>query len=304
VSSEVAKDILPIVRLRVKFNKTVDEVWEQFINPLVMIQWLGNEIRADLKVGGTIRFLGENAPHTAQMELADHWVIKRITEKRAILFGWTILGTETLFIVRFRPLEDGSVIEVKHGAIPADARGFYLTDHWNMLLANFKAVVELGEPAVRFNYSEYHPTRVTRYDPKEVRISIFIRAPRMLPFDVWTNPEKLKRFIRAEKPKIDAQYAGIYTWWAEGKGPVVFTKMDQERELEFSWFYTEGYETRVNVRFDEVDDDTLVTLHHHGFKAPEDVVGYDIGWASILSELKLFCELGDSGISKPESWSD
>lgn len=81
-------------------------------------------------------------------------------------------------------------------------------------------------------------------------------------------------------------------------GPVVFTKMEPEKEIEFSWVYGDELETRVNVRFEQVGEDTLVVLHHYGFRTPEAAVGYDIGWASILSELKLVCELGESGIER------
>ncbi|TFF92237.1 SRPBCC domain-containing protein, partial [Candidatus Thorarchaeota archaeon] len=175
-------------------------------------------------------------------------------------------------------------------------------EHWTLILANFKAVLELGGPALRFDYSKYHPTRVTHYDSKDIRLSVLIRAPPSLPFDVWTNPQKLKHFIRAENPVVDDRYGGLYTWWAEGMGPVVFTKMEPDNEIEFSWVYRDEPETRVNVRFEPVDDDTLVVLHHYGFQHPEDVVGYRIGWASILAELKLVCELGESGIERISDW--
>ncbi|MHA1904359.1 MAG: SRPBCC domain-containing protein [Candidatus Thorarchaeota archaeon] len=123
-----------------------------------------------------------------------------------------------------------------------------------------------------------------------------------MPFDVWTNPEKLKHFIRADEPIIDRQYAGIYTWWAEGKGPVVFTKMIQDQELEFTWVFGDEPETKVNIRFDPVEDNTLVTLNHYEFRSPEAVIGYDIGWTSILAELKLVCELGESGTREVTLW--
>ena len=42
----------------------------------------------------------------------------------------------------------------------------------------------------------------------------------------------------------------------------------------------------------------VVFLHHYGFQTVEATVGYDIGWASMLSELKLVCELGESGIER------
>jgi hypothetical protein len=78
--------------------------------------------------------------------------------------------------------------------------------------------------------------------------------------------------------------------------------MIQDRELEFSWVHGDEPETIVNVRFEEVNDHTLVTLHHLGFKEPESVVGYEIGWSGILAELKLVCELGESGIERISDW--
>ena len=288
-------DILPIIRMTLKFHRPFQEVWDNFLDPILMLQWLGSEIHADIKEGGMVRFMGDYAPTNAEIE--NHWDIKRITEN-AILFSWGIMGVETLFIVRFTEWSGGTTLEVNHGAVPVSAKNLNLTEHWNLLLANFKSVVELGEPALRFDYTKYHPLRMTRYDPKDVRLSVLCRAPPSLPFDVWTNPEKLGRFIRAEQPKVDRQYAGIYTWWAEGQGPVLFTKMEPDKELEFSWVYGDELETRVNVRFEEAEGNTLVVIHHYDFQTQEATVGYDIGWASMLSELKLVCELGESGIER------
>ncbi len=291
---------LPVIQIRIRIQKPVQEVWELFMDPIIMLQWLGNEISSDFNEGGGITFLGKNAPTTP--EIGNRWNIKRIREDKVVLLTWEIFGQETLCVIRFREIGPGTVMEVKHGPMPAAARSYHLPEHWTLLLANFKAVLELGGPALRFDYSKYHPTRVTHYDLKDVRLSVLIRAPPSLPFDVWTNPEKLKHFIRAENPVVDDQYGGLYTWWAEGMGPVVFTKMEPESEIEFSWVYQDEPETRVNVRFEPVDDDTLVALHHYGFHRPEDVVGYRIGWASILAELKLVCELGESGIERISDW--
>ncbi|UCE09960.1 MAG: SRPBCC domain-containing protein [Candidatus Thorarchaeota archaeon] len=302
MSMEAGEDVLPLIRMRVGFRKPVEEVWDSFLDSLIMLQWLGNEISGDFKPGGSVRFTGNNAPTTS--EIGDHWDIEQVRKHRAILGSWRILGAETLFILRFRPTETGSALELKHGAVPESAKSFHLASHWNTLLGNFKSVIELRSPGVRFDYSKYRPLTLTRYDPKEVRVSVLLNVPPSLPFDVFTNPEKLSRFVRAETPVVDKQYAGLYTWWAEGKGPVVITSLEQERELEFSWVYGDERETRVNIRFEPVKDSTLVTLHHHGFNSPEDVIGYDIGWTSILTELKLICELGDSGIVRLSDWEE
>jgi uncharacterized protein YndB with AHSA1/START domain len=267
---------------------------------LMMLQCLGNEISADLKVGGSIRFLGPSAPTTA--ELANYWEIKDIKEEKVLLLSWRIMGSDTLLVIRFNPIGPGTMIQVNHGAVPVSAKNYHLPEHWTLLLANFKSAVELGAPALRFDYSNYHPLIVTRYDPVDVRLSVVCKVPPQLPFDVWTNPEKLKHFIRAEQPKVHKTYAGIYTWWAEGRGPVVFKKMIQDKELEFSWVLGNEPETIVNVRFEEVNSHTLVTLHHSKFQSPEALIGYDIGWSGVLAELKLVCELGESGIERISDW--
>lgn len=298
--AEPKEEVLPVIHLRIRISKSLDEVWDQFLDPIMMLLWLGNEISADIRVGGSIRFLGPNAPTTP--EIANYWEIKEIKEKKVLLLSWRIMGVDTLLVIRFNPIGPGTMIQVNHGAVPVSARKYHLPEHWNLILANFKSAVELGGPSIRFDYSEYHPLRVTRYDPKDVRISVVCKTPPQLPFDVWTNPDKLKHFIRAEDPVVDKQYAGIFTWWAEGKGPVVFKKMVQDQELEFSWVHGDEPETLVNVRFEEVNGYTLVTLHHNGFANPEAAVGYDVGWSGILAELKLVCELGESGIERISDW--
>jgi len=298
--AEPKEDVLPVIHLRIRISKTLDEVWDDFLDPIMMLLWLGDEISADLSVGGSIRFLGPHAPTTP--EIANYWEIKEIKEKKVLLLSWRIMGVDTLLVIRFNPIGPGTMIQVNHGAVPVSARNYHLPEHWNLLLANFKSAVELGAPALRFDYSNYHPLRITRYDSVDVRLSVVCKSPPSLPFDVWTNPEKLKHFIRAEHPKVDRQYAGIYTWWSEGQGPVVFKKMVPDRELEFSWVHGDEPETLVDVRFEPVNEHTLVTLHHNGFLSPEAVIGYDIGWSGILAELKLVCELGESGIERISDW--
>jgi uncharacterized protein YndB with AHSA1/START domain len=298
--AEPKEDVLPVIHLQIRISKPLDEVWSSFLDPILMLSWLGNEISADIRVGGAIRFLGPNAPTTP--EIANQWEIKEIKVKRVLLLSWRIMGVDTLLVIRFNPIGPGTMIQVNHGAIPVSARAYHLPEHWNLLLANFKCAVELGNPAFRFDYTNYHPLRITRYDPMDVRLSVICKTPPSLPFDVWTNPEKLKHFIRAQHPKVDRQYAGIYTWWSEGKGPVVFKKMVPDKELEFSWVHGDEPETIVNVRFEEVNEHTLVTLHHHSFKSPDATIGYDIGWSGILAELKLVCELGESGIERISDW--
>ncbi|MHA1247596.1 MAG: SRPBCC family protein [Candidatus Thorarchaeota archaeon] len=302
MQAERTGDVLPLIRMAVRIYRPVEEVWEKFVDPILMLQWLGNEISAEVREGGQITFQGPNAPTSP--EIAGRWEIKRIREKEGILFTWPILGTDTLAVVNFTEIPPGTLIEVKHGAIPSSARELHLPEHWTLLLANLRSVIELGAPALRFDYSKYHPLRITRYDPTEVRQSVLINAPPSLPFDVWTNPEKLRHFIGIERPVVDPRYGGIYTWWAEGRGPVVFTRIEQDQEIEFTWVYGNEPETRVNIRFEPVEDKTLVVLHHYGFRRPEDAIGYDIGWASVLSELKLVCELGDSGIERSSLWDE
>ena len=297
---EQKEEVLPVIHLRIRISRPIEEVWDAFLDPIIMLQWLGDEISADVRVGGTIRFLGVHAPTTP--EIANYWDIKEVKTYKVLLISCRVMCVDTLLVISFNPIGAGTLIQVNHGAIPVSARNYHLPEHWNLLLANFKAVVELRAPAIRFDYSKYHPLRVTRYDPIDVRLSVVCNSPPSLPFDVWTNPEKLKHFIRAEDPVVDQQYAGIYTWWAEGKGPVVFKKMIQDRELEFSWVHGDEPETLVNVRFEEVNDNTLIHLHHNGFSSPEAVVGYDIGWSGILAELKLVCELGESGIERISDW--
>ncbi len=298
--AEPKEEVLPVIHLQIRISKSIDEVWDDFLSPIMMLLWLGNEISADIRVGGSIRFLGHNAPTTP--EIANYWEIKEIKDTKVLLLSWRIMGVDTLLVIRFNPIGPGTMIQVNHGAVPVSARKYHLPEHWNLLLANFKCAVELGGPALRFDYSKYHPLRVTRYDPVDVRLSVICNTPPQIPFDVWTNPDKLKHFIRAEEPVVDSQYAGIYTWWAEGKGPVVFKKLITDKELEFSWVHGDEPETLVNVRFEEVNGHTLVTLHHNGFAEPEAVVGYDVGWSGILAELKLVCELGESGIERLSDW--
>ncbi|MFW9944637.1 MAG: SRPBCC domain-containing protein, partial [Candidatus Sifarchaeia archaeon] len=103
------EDVAPVIRLRVLINKELDEVWQRFLDPLTMIQWLGDEISADIRSGGHITFLGNGAPTTSEM--GNRWDIKELTERKGILFGWNILGSDSLFVLRFRAINGGTYLE-------------------------------------------------------------------------------------------------------------------------------------------------------------------------------------------------
>jgi len=173
--AEPKEEVLPVIHLRIRISKPLEEVWSDFLDPIMMLLWLGNEISADVRVGGSIRFLGPQAPTTP--EIANYWEIKEVKDKKVLLLSWRIMGVDTLLVIRFNPIGPGTMIQVNHGAVPVSARKYHLPEHWNLLLANFKSAVELGGPAIRFDYSEYHPLRVTRYDPKDVRISVVCKTP-------------------------------------------------------------------------------------------------------------------------------
>jgi uncharacterized protein YndB with AHSA1/START domain len=65
--AEPKEDILPVIHLRIRISRPLEDVWAAFMDPIMMLQWLGNEISADLRVGGAIRFLGPNAPTTPEI---------------------------------------------------------------------------------------------------------------------------------------------------------------------------------------------------------------------------------------------
>ena len=172
---ESPEEVLPVVRLTVTFTMSVEDLWEKFLDPILMIQWLGNEIHTDIREGGLIRFMGEYAPTTS--EIGNIWTIKRIRFGKALLCSWSIMGIDSLFLLRFIDRGAHSTLELRHGAIPESAKMLHISEHWNLLLANFKAIVQLGEPAIRFDYSKYHPLRITRYDPKEVKVRLLCHVP-------------------------------------------------------------------------------------------------------------------------------
>ena len=78
--AEHKEEVLPVIHLRIRVSRPIEEVWEKFLDPIMMLQWLGDEISADVRVGGTIRFLGPNAPTTP--ELANYWDIKEVKDQK------------------------------------------------------------------------------------------------------------------------------------------------------------------------------------------------------------------------------
>lgn len=128
---------------------------------------------------------------------------------------------------------------------------------------------------------------------KALRLVRMVAASPERVFEVWTNPEHVKRWTCPDPSagvdvEIDLRAGGRYTirMNVEG-GPYTacgtYREVDPPRRLVYTWGWKEEAhamkaETVVTVDFVPVEGGTEIRLTHQGFPTPDDRDGHEEGW--------------------------
>ena len=110
-------------------------------------------------------------------------------------------------------------------------------------------------------------------------------------WDAWTRSDEVERWFcpnptAPTSASLDVRSGGelqvdMGAYRLAGR----YSTVEPGRRLAHTWAFDGGDETAVDVRFEPVEDGTLVTLTHEGFADDEDGVGIRQGWE--LSLLRL-----------------
>ena len=158
---------------------------------------------------------------------------------------------------------------------------------WQHSLDTLKTIIE-SEPE----------TDMTKENPLVAKAEIHINAPAERVFAAWTDPKTAGRFMGSDNTRttgmrIDPQPGGELYIPMHFDDRVELHRgeylvVDAPRRLSFTWMsrHTNLKTTVVGVDFIAEKGGTTVRLRHEGFARPQDAVGHNGGWRSILEQLQ------------------
>ncbi|MGE6256895.1 SRPBCC family protein [Heyndrickxia sporothermodurans] len=150
---------------------------------------------------------------------------------------------------------------------------------------------------------------------KTVKQEVTIQAPVSLVWYAWTIPERISEWF-APQAVVELVEGGAFELYfipgnqeeMNTKGCTI-TKLDQEKELHFTWkgpdqfasIMNQGNLTVVRVLLEGItENSTRVTIEHNGFKDQEDwTKAYDwhqMAWSQVVSSLKSALEKGEGNL--------
>ena len=140
----------------------------------------------------------------------------------------------------------------------------------------------------------------------EIIHSTIIKAPIEKVYDALTTGEGLDSWFTTGA-KVDRKPGGkIYFRWEtqradvqggiiEDGGPIL--EVDKPNHFAFQWHPDNpNYTTNVHLKFEEIDEGTIVIVQEHGFhdtpKGRKAMIGCATGWGEALTMLKFYLEHG------------
>ena len=134
-----------------------------------------------------------------------------------------------------------------------------------------------------------------------VRLSQHIHATPERVFDAWLSPAMLGQFlcpapgVTTVEIDVNPQLGGRFSLVmlaGEVRIPIhgSYLVMERHSRLDFSWFsHRTNDESRVSLRFEAVQDGTLLHLEHQGFVDEAARQDHEGGWQHIVSGLAALC---------------
>lgn len=136
---------------------------------------------------------------------------------------------------------------------------------------------------------------------REVKIERIVDAPRNLVFKMWSEPDHFRKWAAPSGFTVDSlemefRVGGLYRvclrspegedWWVRGRYREI---VEPERfSLTNAWENKDGStgtETLLTVTFEDLGDQTKVTLHQAEFQSVESRDGNATGWSETLDRL-------------------
>lgn len=122
-------------------------------------------------------------------------------------------------------------------------------------------------------------------------------------FDAVYDPDRLSGYFTTGGASAPLDRGKTVEWaFADNPGdeaarfPVKVLDMVPEKSIVLAWEGAEGLDTRVEIEFDAIVDDTIVRITESGWRETQADLDRSymncFGWGQMLSALKAFCEYG------------
>lgn len=141
-------------------------------------------------------------------------------------------------------------------------------------------------------------------EARVLKLSREFAAPVDQVFDAWAIPENLIQWwgpegVHIAEHNIDVSEGGAWRTVMQNKDGQqfivsgIYKVIDRPNCLRFTWAWdqddgTRGFETEVEILFEETDAGTQMNITHGAFQDEEVTKNHDMGWSSSLNCLEQF----------------
>lgn len=257
-------------------------------------RWFGEHARVEPRVGGAFRFWGRHTIGTPRDRDATGTITAFEPDAR-LAFDWTVCGVPSTVTITLAPEPAGdgpaTKVAVRHELSDALAQPRpreLIDDWWRFTCGNLMAHVTGHGEVLRPDFGAGEP---------EIRLSMFIDAPRESVFRALTEPDALREWMGAPAPVVELRPGGRFElgwkYEVDGRevsgGPVQVLDVVPNERLVWSWPDWRGDASvpmqSITWRLAAEGHGTRVTLVHAGFTRAVDFSDYPFGWGHFLSEL-------------------
>jgi uncharacterized protein YndB with AHSA1/START domain len=284
------------VQTAVKIQSTPEIVWDHLTQETLLVSWLGEEARVDLRSQGVFRLTAGtplvSGPHK----------ILELEPSRKLTLQWNHGNFSTLVRIGLKPAKGMTIISVVHaveGNPPYEiddslgGEAGQLKEMWAYNLSLLKTRIELGEAQCRLD-----PNRAPQ---KAVVHTLKLVASPSEVFDALVNQEKIRGWNSyAPNARVEKRKGGRYSfgWESEEKktdGPGEVVEYVDGRKITYTWHGNPS--TLVSWQVEPLGDDpkfnTRLKLVHSGFIRDQNMlVDWNLGWAAFLAAFQMFVEKG------------
>jgi uncharacterized protein YndB with AHSA1/START domain len=257
-------------------------------------RWFAERAQVEPVVGGAFRFWGRHTVGTPREREATGTVT--VFEPDARLgFDWMVCGVPSTVTITLTPeqTDHGPVtrVAVRHelrDALPQPRPKELIDDWWRFTLGNLMTHTTGRGEVLRPDFADPRP---------EIRLSMFVDAPREAVFRALTEPDALREWMGAPAPVVELRVGGRYelgwTYQVDGRdvsgGPMRILDLVPNERLVVNWPDWRGDVAvptqSITWLLGSEGTGTRVTLIHAGFSRTVDFSDYPFGWGHFMAEL-------------------
>jgi uncharacterized protein YndB with AHSA1/START domain len=257
-------------------------------------QWFTEHARVEPRVGGAFRFWGRHTVGTPGPS-DSRGAITVFRPDGQLGFTWAACGVPGTVVITLTaedtPQGPGTRVAVRHelsGPLPLPRPRELIDDWWRLALGNLMVHATGQGEVLRPDFADPRP---------EIRLSMFVDAPRGAVFRALTEPDALREWMMAPAPVVELRVGGRYElgwkYEVEGRevsgGPMRILDLVPDERLVVSWPDWRG-DAEVPVQsvtwlLEPEGAGTRVTLIHAGFVRAVDFSDYPFGWGHFMSEM-------------------